>query len=67
MTVDQYIFWSEIGYIANNLDDLSEYREGKWIENFSFKENLKYDIQIIDNLLENTTKLKLKNNALGVD
>ena len=54
MTVDKYIFWCNIQHIANNLDDLTEYRGEKWIENFSFKENLDFDIKLI-------------NNALGVD
>ncbi len=63
--IDQYIFWNEIGYIANNLDDLSEYRENKWLENFlfkkeDFKNNIQLNIQNLDNLLENITKLKIK-------
>ncbi len=60
MTVDQYLFWNEIQIIANNLDNLETYRECKWIENFSFKEKLSDDIQIIDNLLENRSRLKIE-------
>ena len=58
MTVDQYIFWSNIQNVANNLDNLDTYRENKWIENFSFKEDLNVDLKIIDNLLENKSELR---------
>lgn len=58
MTVDKYIFWAQVGHIANNLDNLDAYKEAKWIENFSFKEKLNDDIQIIDNLLENRSRIK---------
>ena len=53
MTVDQYIFWSNIATICNNLDNLDAYKEAKWIENFSFKEKLDVDLKFVDNLLEN--------------
>ena len=58
MTVEKYIFWSNIQYIADNLDDIFEHRDDKWLENLCFKENLNDNIQIIDNLLENRSKLK---------
>ena len=56
MSVDKYLFWSNIQYIVNNLNDLDIYREVKWVKNFSFKENLDIDIKIIDNLLEKGEK-----------
>lgn len=60
MTVDKYLFWSNIGLVVNNLDNLSIYREGKWVENLSFKENLDINIKTCDFLLENENKIDLK-------
>ena len=60
MTVDKYVFWAQIGVIANNLNSINEIRECNWLENFAFKENLSDDIQIIDNLLENKNESKIK-------
>lgn len=60
MTVEKYIFWSNIQFIVNNLNDLDVYREVKWVKNFSFKENLDIDIKIIDNLLKNEKEIGFK-------
>lgn len=62
MSIDKYLFWSNIQNVVNKLDDLTEYRESKWIENFSFKENLESNIKFIINLLEE--KIKLYNSNL---
>jgi len=60
MTIDEYLFWSQVNCIANNLDNLTEYRENEWIKNFSFKEKLNVNLKIINNLLENKCELKIK-------
>lgn len=58
MSIEKYMFWSMIQGVAKNLDNTTEYKEKKWIENYAFKEKLNSDIKIIDNLLENRSRLK---------
>lgn len=52
MSIDKYLFWYMIQGVTKKLDDLTEYKENNWLENLSFKENLKEGIKIFDNLLE---------------
>lgn len=60
MTVDKYIFWSNIQNVVSKLDDLAKYKECNWFRNLSFKEDLNDDIKIFDNLLGVGVKMDLK-------
>lgn len=57
MSIEKYLFWDMIRSMANNVDNVTEYKEKKWIENICFKENLNDGIKIFDNLLENRSRL----------
>ena len=63
---DEYMFWYNVNYIANNLDKITTIREDNWLENLSFKKDLNNGLKVINNLIEITTKLKIKANPLGV-
>ena len=58
MTVDYYMFLYGIQEVAKKIDNLTEYNENIWVKNMDFKDNLEYNIKIIDNLLENKVKLR---------
>jgi len=58
--IDQYEFWYDLQNVVRNLDNLEIDNEVKWVKNFAFMENLNYDLQDINNLLEDKKEIGFK-------